>query len=154
MTKTVAAPAEPAELTELVGRETVTDWRPLGQERIDGFADATGDRQWVHVDVDRAATESPFGTTIAHGYLLVSLIGPAMLEGMFARTRHAAVLNYGLNRVRFLAPVQAGARVRCRSRIASVEAKASGQLVTTSHTLEIEGGDRPAMTAEALWLAI
>lgn len=151
MNDTVAAPAE---LAELIGRESVTDWRQLGQDRIDGFAEATGDRQWVHVDADRAKAESPFGTTIAHGYLLVSLIGPALLEGLFAQTRHAAVLNYGLNRVRFLAPVPAGTRVRCRSQIVAVEAKASGLLVTTSHILEIEGGDRPAMSAEALWLAI
>ncbi len=151
MNTTIPAPAE---LSELIGRETVTDWQPLGQDRIDGFADATGDRQWVHVDPDRAKTESPFGTTIAHGYLLVSLIGPALLEGLFARTRHTAVLNYGLNRVRFLAPVPAGTRVRCLSRIEAVEPKATGLLVTTGHTLEIEGGSRPAMTAEALWLAI
>lgn len=146
--------AAPAELADLIGQETVSAWTALDQERIDGFAEATGDRQWVHVDAGRARVESPFGTTIAHGYLLVALIGPALLEGPFARTRHPAVLNYGLNRVRFLAPVPAGARVRCRSQITSVETKASGNLVTTSHTLEIEGGERPALTAEALWLAL
>lgn len=144
----------PEALAAFVGREFVSDWENVGQERIDGFAEATGDRQWVHVDAPRAKAESPFGATVAHGYLLVSLIGPAMLGGLFAEARFSAVLNYGLNRVRFLGPVREGARVRVRTRLESAEAKTSGTLLTTAHTLEIAGDARPAMRAEALWLGL
>jgi acyl dehydratase len=145
--------ATPAGLAASVGREMVTAWETIGQERIDGFAEATGDRQWLHVDAVRAKVESPFGTTIAHGYLLVSLLAPATL-GVFDAVGVSGVLNYGINRVRFLAPVPAGARLRCRTRVEAVEAKPSGTLVTTSHTLELEGSERPALAAEALWLAL
>jgi len=127
----------------------------LGQERIDEFAHCTGDDQWIHVDVDRAAGESPFKSTIAHGYLTLSLVGPAQLATWIRPAGIATALNYGLDRVRFLAPVISGACVRCRVKMVSVEAKGKGRvLITTETTVEIEGQEKPAVIANSLVMAM
>ena len=145
-----------ATLGRFVGQELgVTDWMRLGQERIDEFAHCTGDDQWIHVDVQRASRESPFKSTIAHGYLTLALVGPAQLTTWIRPAGIATALNYGLDRVRFLAPVMSGARVRCRVKLNSVEAKGNGrQLVTTETAVEIEGQDKPAVIANSLVMAM
>ena len=150
-----------AELTMLnmkdhVGIELgVSDWMVVGQERINEFAECTGDRQWIHVDVDRAKRESPFGGPVAHGYLTLSLIGPLSLDVGVVPADAAAGFNYGLDKVRFLAPVPAGGRVRLRVILDNVEEKNDGQLlVKTKNTLEIENSDKPALIAEALALLV
>lgn len=145
-----------ATLDQSVGRELgVTEWMQLGQKRIDEFAHCTGDDQWIHVDVTRAARESPFKSTIAHGYLTLALVGPAQLTTWIRPAGIATALNYGLDRVRFLAPVVSGARVRCRVKMVSVEAKGNGrQLITTETTVEIEGQEKPAVIANSLVMAV
>jgi len=145
-----------ATLDRFLGQELgVTEWMQLGQERIDEFAHCTGDDQWIHVDVERAARESPFKSTIAHGYLTLSLVGPAQLTTWIRPAGIATALNYGLDRVRFLAPVVSGARVRCRVKMASVEAKGKGRvLITTETTVEIEGQEKPALIANSLVMAM
>jgi acyl dehydratase len=143
-----------AALRERVGRELgVTDWMVVGQEHIDRFAEATGDRQWIHVDVERARRESPLGTTIAHGYLTLSLLARFSFEVGAHPSGVRQVLNYGLDRVRFLTPVRAGARIRDRIELVSVEERGDGRLLLkTRHTVDIEGEEKPAMVAEALAL--
>ena len=145
-----------ATLDQSVGQELgVTEWVRLGQERIDEFAHCTGDDQWIHVDAERAARESPFKSTIAHGYLTLSLVGPAQLTTWIRPAGIATALNYGLDRVRFLAPVVSGARVRCRVKMVSVEAKGKGRvLITTETTVEIEGQEKPAVIANSLVMAM
>ena len=140
----------------LVGQQLgVSSWIIVDQDMIDRFADTTLDRQWIHVDVDRAHRESPFGTTVAHGYLTLSLIA-AMSYDIDARPKNvAATLNYGLDKVRFLTPVKAGSRVRMRSTLVSFEPKGPGQfLMKASNTVEIEGEDKPALIAETLAMFI
>lgn len=136
-----------------IGMELGTsDWVAIGQDRIQSFADATGDHQWIHVDPDRAARESPFGTTIAHGYLTLSLL-PMLDAQAFAVDGIGSRLNYGLNRVRFPAPLPAGGRIRAVFRLKSVEAQGAGRfLVATEATVELEGGSRPVCVAEMLVL--
>src|SRR5262245_10383771 len=143
-------------LPALVGRELgVTEWIQVDQRRIDGFAEATDDRQWIHVDRERARRESPLGTTIAHGYLTLSLLARFGYELGFTPPEGAHLLNYGLDRVRFMAPVKAGARIRDRVVLLKVEDKRSGRrLVTARHTVEIEGEDKPAMVADSLVLLV
>jgi acyl dehydratase len=143
-------------INQFVGRELgVSGWITVDQSKIDQFADCTGDRQWIHVDVDRAKRESPFRSPIAHGYLTLSLIAPLAMEIGVVPTDAAAGLNYGLDKVRFLAPVRAGARVRLRVVLVGVEPKEAGQLVVkTKNTLEIDGSDKPALIAETLALLI
>ena len=143
-------------LDQFAGQELgVTEWTQLGQQRIDEFAHCTGDDQWIHVDVQRAARESPFKSTIAHGYLTLSLVGPAQLTTWIRPAGIATALNYGLDRVRFLAPVVSGARVRCRVKLVSVEAKDRGRvLITTETTVEIDGQERPAVIANSLVMAM
>jgi len=143
-------------LKDRVGSELgVSDWMVVGQERINEFADCTGDRQWIHVDVDRAKRESPFGGPVAHGYLTLSLIGPLSLDVGVVPADAAAGFNYGVDKVRFLAPVPAGGRVRLRVILDNVEEKNDGQLlVKTKNTLEIENSDKPALIAEALALLV
>jgi len=145
-----------ATLDQLAGQELgVSEWVQLGQKRIDEFAHCTGDDQWIHVDVERAARESPFKSTIAHGYLTLSLVGPAQLTTWIRPAGIATALNYGLDRVRFLAPVVSGARVRCRVKLVSVEAKGNGRvLITTETTVEIDGQDKPAVIANSLVMAM
>lgn len=140
------------DLEGLIGQELgVSDWILIDQDRINQFADCTEDHQWIHVDVERAKRESPFGTTIAHGYLTLSLIGGLSLKAMTLPTNVQAAINYGLDKVRFLSPVKVGARVRLRVALVSLEPKGPGQyLMKTSNTLEIDGEKKPAFVAETL----
>ena len=139
-----------------VGRELgVTEWVTVGQDRIDQFAACTGDRQWIHVDVDRARRESPFGGPIAHGYLSLSLVAATVMELGVIPSDAATALNYGLDKVRFVAPVKAGARVRLRASLASAEPQSGGRmLLKLQSTLEIEGEPKPALVAEVLCMLI
>jgi acyl dehydratase len=133
----------------------VSSWMTVDQLLINQFANCTGDRQWIHVDVDRAKRESPFRGTIAHGHLTLSLVAPLAMEIGVVPADAAAGLNYGLDKVRFLAPVKAGARVRLRVVLVAVEPREAGQLVIkTKNTLKIDGSDRPALIAETLALLI
>lgn len=145
-----------AQLRELVGQEIgVSDWLAIDQDRIDRFAGATGDDQWIHVDPERAAA-GPFGATIAHGYLTLSLVaGFAMKTFRFAERMS---INYGLNKVRFPTPVKVGSRVRARFALKSIEpfeggpGGARGVQVVTTVTIELEGSERPACVAESVRL--
>ncbi|HEX3176720.1 MAG TPA: MaoC family dehydratase [Methylomirabilota bacterium] len=141
----------PEELLQHVGRELgPSDWMTVEQAMIDKFADATGDHQWIHVDVKRAKREMPGGKTIAHGYLTLSLV-PRMAATLVkvAKRRHG--LNYGSNKVRFTNTVPAGARLRLRQKLAGVERVAgNGIRVTSEMTVEIEGQERPALVAELI----
>jgi acyl dehydratase len=139
-------------LASFAGRELgVSSWTTLDQQRIDEFAKITGDRQWIHVDLERAARESPFGGTIAHGYLTLALLASLAMEIGVVPADAKAGLNYGLDKVRFLTAVRAGARVRNRVHLLSAEDKGGGRmLVKTQNTLEIEGEQKPALVAEAL----
>jgi len=143
---------KPAELAQHLGKEIgVSSWIMVDQRRIDEFAQCTDDRQWIHVDVERARRESPFGGTVAHGFLTLSLLAPTIFEIMISRIEIKQAINYGLERVRFLAPVRAGKRVRNRIKVASLEDKSNGRiLLTTANTVEIEGEDKPAVMALAL----
>ena len=145
-----------ATVQDFVGRELgVTDWIAVGQDRIDQFAACTGDRQWIHVDVARARRESPFGGPIAHGYLSLSLVAAMVMELGVIPPDAAGALNYGLDKVRFVAPVRAGARVRLRASLASAEAQSGGRmLLKLQSTLEIENGTKPALVAEVLCMLI
>src|SRR6478672_8123691 len=136
-----------ATLGEFTGREIgVSGWVAIDQQRIDAFADCTGDRQWIHVDVERARCESPYGGTIAHGYLTLSLAASLAIEAGVIPADAAAALNYGLDKVRFIAPVKAGARVRNRVVLLAAEAKSPGRaLITMQNTIEIEGETKPAL---------
>ena len=143
-----------ANIQEFVGKELgVSDWIEVDQARINEFADCTGDHQWIHVDVERARRESPFGTTIAHGYLTLSLL-PKMQHSigtMPSGVKHA--LNYGLDKARFITPVRAGARVRDRAVLLAAEDKGGGRILTTTrHTVEIDGEEKPALVADTLAL--
>jgi acyl dehydratase len=140
-----------AEISEHIGRELgVSEWVTIEQSRIDTFANCTGDHQWIHVDVERAKRESPFGGPIAHGYLMLSMVAPLSMEVGILPKDSAAGLNYGIDKVRFLSPVPAGARVRLR-----VEQREGGQaIMKTQNTLEVEGSQKPALIAETLALLI
>lgn len=137
-----------------VGEEVgVSGWLTVDQERIDAFAEATEDRQFIHVDAQQAAALTPFGGTIAHGFLTLSLLSRLAAEAMLIPDNARMVVNYGLDRVRFLAPVRSGKRVRARFILDSVEEKAAGQvLLRHIVTVEIEGEDKPALSAQ--WLAL
>ncbi len=141
-----------ADLARHVGEEIgVSSWIVLDQARINEFAHCTGDHQWIHVDAERAARESPFGGTVAHGFLTLSLLAPTAFEVLLTRIRPKSVVNYGLEKVRFVAPVRSGKRVRNHIRIAAVEDKSAGRyLVTTDNTIEIEGESKPALSASVL----
>lgn len=139
------------EAVEAVGQELgVSQWLAVDQERISAFADATGDHQWIHVDVERARTESPYGATIAHGFLTLSLI-PALSKENYRIDNAKMGINYGLNRVRFLAPVPAGSRIRLRSELVNA-AKVDDTTVdlTVRQTVELDGSDKPAAVAEVI----
>ena len=139
-----------AQLKERVGQEIgVGDWLEMTQERIDRFADATGDRQWIHVDAERARKESPFGAPIAHGFLTLSLLSKFLNESV-RFTESKMGVNYGFNRLRFTAPVPVGARIRARLTVKRVEELQGGMQVTWAVTLEREGSDKPCLIAE--WL--
>jgi acyl dehydratase len=138
------------ELKRLVGTEVaVSDWFMLAQDRIREFAEATGDHQWIHVDAERAAKESPYGTTVAHGFLTLSLLPHLLAQAIEIRGARMGV-NYGLNRVRFTGPVPAGARVRARFTLAACEDIAQGVQTTWTVTVEREGEPKPVLVAE--WL--
>jgi acyl dehydratase len=124
-------------------------WVEVPQERIDAFAEATGDHQWIHVDPERA-TAGPFGTTIGHGYLTLSLI-PAMSYEVLPRQEGGMGINYGLNRVRFPAPVPSGSRVRGTFRVDSTDEFEGGSQTTMTATIEREGGDKPVCVAEVVF---
>jgi acyl dehydratase len=145
-----------ATLDRFVAREVgVSGWITIDQHRIDAFADCTGDRQWIHVDAERARRESPYGTTIAHGYLTLSLAASLCLEAGAIPRDAAAALNYGLGKVRFMSPVKSGARVRNRVVLQSAETRAEGRvLLTLQNTIEIEGETKPALVAEVLALVM
>ncbi len=135
-------------LKDLVGREIgVTDWLTITQVLIEQFAEATEDRQWIHVDRERAARESPYGTTIAHGFLTLSLLSHFMKQTIDVRGVRMGV-NYGLNRVRFPAPVRAGARIRARVALDSLKDFPDGGEAVFSFTVEWEGSEKPCCVAE------
>jgi acyl dehydratase len=135
-------------LGDRIGQEiAVGDWFEIAQDRIQQFADATGDHQWIHVDAARAAAESPFKTTIAHGFLTLSLVSTLMREAIRIGGLRMAI-NYGLNRVRFVSPVPSGARVRGRFIPAAVEATGDSFQATWRVTVECEGADKPSLVAE------
>ena len=127
-------------------------WRQITQTQIDGFADATGDHQWIHVDVARAA-DGPFGGTVAHGYLTLSMV-PTLGQEVFGVEGITMAINYGLERVRFPAPVPVGSRVRASIEIRDVTETATGVRVGYRYTIELEGSDKPACVAETLVLYI
>jgi acyl dehydratase len=137
-------------IADLLGQELVSDWLEITQARIDEFARATDDPQWIHTDPARAA-EGPFGTTIAHGFLTLSLVVPFFEQAMPAVEGYRLTLNYGLNRVRFTAPVPSGSRIRGRFRIEGVEEVSGGEQLTVAVTIEREGEEKPACVAEALF---
>jgi acyl dehydratase len=139
------------EIKAAVGNEVgVSDWVEVTQERIDRFAEATGDDQWIHVDVERASRELPGGTTLAHGLLTLSL-APGFVRSVMGLRGVKNTLNYGANRLRYLAPVPTGSRLRGRVAIAAAEeARGDGLKVTYGLTVEIEGGRRPACVAELI----
>jgi acyl dehydratase len=141
------------EIRSRIGDELgASDWIEIGQDRISDFAEATEDRQFIHVDQD-AAAQTPFGGTIAHGFLTLSLLSRMAAEAMLLPQSAKMVVNYGLDRVRFLAPVRSGKRVRGRLTLESVDEKAPGQiLLRHAVTVEIEGEDKPALSA--VWLAL
>jgi acyl dehydratase len=138
------------ELRELAGREiAVTEWLEITQERIDQFADATEDHQWIHVDRERAQRESPYGTTIAHGFLTLSLI-PKFLQESIQVTGLRMAINYGLNRVRFPSAVLAGARIRARLVLQSMRDVGDATEVIYSITIESQRAEKPSCVAEML----
>jgi acyl dehydratase len=140
-----------AELPGLVGTELGTsDWYEVTQEAVNKFADATGDHQWIHIDVERATAESPFGGPIAHGYLTLSLIIPMYSEVLVVSDAKMGV-NYGLNKVRFPAPVPVGAKVRLTATLKDVEEVAGGLQVTIAGIIETEGSSKPVCIAEPVF---
>jgi acyl dehydratase len=143
----------PHDMLKHVGRELgPSDWMTVDQAMIDKFAEATGDHQWIHVDVERASKDMPGGKTIAHGYLTLSLV-PRLAATLSRVKKRSRGINYGSNKVRFITPVQAGARVRLRQRIANVEEVPGGVRVTSEMTMEIEGQAKPALIAETLGMS-
>lgn len=137
-----------ASLKDRIGQElAVSDWLEMTQERINQFADATGDHQWIHIDVARAANESPFKTTIAHGFLTLSLVSTLARSAMTLPPLRLAV-NYGTNRVRFVSPVPSGVRIRARFSPAAVEEAGGGIQVTWQAVIECENSEKPACVAE------
>ena len=145
-----------ATISQYVGQELgVSEWITINQERINDFADFTGDHQWIHVNVERAKRESLFGTTIAHGYLTLSLAAALSMELGIIPASVSQALNYGLDKVRFLAPVKSGSRVRDRVVLLAAEPQGKGRiLLKFRNTIEIEGETKPALIADALSLLV
>ena len=139
------------ELKTLVGQEIgISEWTTISQDRINKFADATGDHQWIHIDVERAKNELPGGTTIAHGFLTLSLL-PKLAQEIYKVKGLRHSLNYGSDRIRFTAPVPAESRVRGRYKLKSTEdVKDNGVKIIGEMTIEIEGRDRPACIVESI----
>ena len=139
------------QLKSLVGQEVgASDWFEVTQSRINDFADATEDHQWIHLDVERAKSDSPFHSTIAHGFLTLSLLPHLVSQAVKVEGDFKMGINYGLNRLRFVSPVPSGSRVRARLTLQSVEDVTGGNQITWSVTCETEGGQKPALVAE--WL--
>ena len=143
------------DLEDLIGQEIgPSEWREVTQELIDTFAEVSGDDQWIHVDVERAKTESPFGTTIAHGNLTLSMVDGFRKE-LIQSEGFVLGVNYGWNKVRFPAPVPSGSRLRARAEVVSVEDVGGGWFqVATKFTLEVEGNEKPACVAESVGRAL
>jgi acyl dehydratase len=137
-------------IDDLVGQELVSDWREIAQERVNLFAEATDDAQWIHVDPERAA-RGPFGAPIAHGFLTLSLVVPLFEEALPPLEGYALTVNYGLNRVRFTSPVPVGSRIRGRFRVDEVEEVAGGVQATVAATIEREGAEKPVCIAELVF---
>ena len=141
------------EISDAVGEELgVSEWLPVEQERVDEFAAATGDHQWIHVDVEKAKA-GPFGGTIAHGYLTLSLL-PFLGSQVFGLETPGAKLNYGVNKVRFPSPLPVGSRVRARVSVAGVTDLPAGKQMTLKHVVEIDGSEKPACVAETVVLLL
>jgi acyl dehydratase len=137
-----------ARLGDLAGREVgVSGWLLVAQDRIAAFADATDDHQWIHVDAERARTGTPFGATIAHGFLTLSLVSALVRDAVTVDGVRMA-LNYGLNRVRFVSPVPSGSRIRARVALAKIDDMADSIQAIWNVTIERDGGDKPAVVAE------
>ena len=150
MSRSVADPITTADLPSMVGTHLgYSRWHTVEQEQINRFADATGDQQWIHVDPERAKT-GPFGTTIAHGYLTLSMV-PTFIFEILDVHGSGMVVNYGLNKVRFPAPVPSGCRVRMGARVVGVEPISGGFHLTLDCTFEVEGQAKPACVAEILY---
>ena len=143
-------------IQDYVGKELgVSNWVQIDQERVNQFADCTGDHQWIHIDAEKAEKYSPFGTTIAHGYLTLSLLPMLTGELGVIPSGVSQVFNYGTDKVRFLSPVKVGARIRNRAVLMSAQGKGPGRvLIKVQNTMEIEGEDKPAMVAETLAMAL
>jgi acyl dehydratase len=141
----------PDSLKEYVGKEIgVSEWLTITQERIAQFAEATEDRQWIHLDRERAERESPFGTTIAHGFLTLSLISRFMKDVIQVRSGVGMAINYGLNRVRFPAPVRASSEIRARVTLLSVKEVSGALEAVFSVTVESEGSEKPCCVVESI----
>jgi acyl dehydratase len=139
------------ELRSLIGEEIgASDWFEVAQSRINAFADATEDHQWIHLDTERTKTDSPFGTTIAHGFLTLSLLPYLAAQAYKVQGDFKMGINYGLNRLRFVSPVPSGSRIRARFTLQSVEDVPGGAQLAVVATVDIEGGGKPALVAE--WL--
>jgi len=138
-------------MRELVGKEIgPSEWRTIGQAEIDAFAELSGDHQWIHVDPERAKTESPFGSTIAHGNLTLATVDGFRGE-LIAATGFALGVNYGWDKIRFPAPVPAGSRIRARAEVVSVDDKGGGwHQVVTRFTIEVEGGEKPCFVGDSV----
>ena len=140
----------PAAMAEWVGRKLGTsEWIVVDQKTIDLFAEATGDHQWIHVDVARAATEMPGGKTIAHGFLTLSLL-PRLAPLIYRVVKRSRAINYGSNKVRFTAPVPAGSRVRLHLSVRALEPIQGGVRITMDNEMEVEGNPRPCLVAETM----
>ena len=139
------------QLSEAVGEDLgSTEWMELTQERVDAFADATGDHQWIHVDPERATRESPFGGPVAHGYLTLSL-GPVLYPKVVSISGFSMGVNYGANKVRFVSPVPVGANLRLGVKLLAVDDVAGGVQATMEFTFEVEGNVKPACVAEIIF---
>jgi acyl dehydratase len=139
-----------AELKQLVGQEVaVSDWVEISQERVNQFAEATGDFQWIHIDVERSRRESPYGTTIAHGFLTLSLL-PLLMAKAVSMPDVKMGVNYGLNKVRFPAAVPVGSRLRARMQLQAVDDIEGGAQMTWLVTMEREGSEKPVCVAESV----
>lgn len=143
-----------AELAGHIGEDLgASEWLTIDQKMIDAFAELTGDRNWYHCDIERAARELPGGRTIAHGLLTLALV-PGMAGRLVEVRRHGRAFNYGLNKVQYPAPVPADSRVRLRMTVLSAEVQASGTMLCRGYTMELEGSAKPAMIAEMLTLIV
>lgn len=145
-----------ATMPTMIGQELgVSSWITVDQEMINQFAETTRDKQWIHIDVERAKRESPFRAPVAHGYLTLSLVAAMSYEIGAVPEGTVAAFNYGLDKVRFLTPVKAGARVRMRSTLVSFDQKGAGQfLMKSNNVIEIEGEEKPALIAETLAMLV